>query len=381
MSDTDDNFNYFTKCFHLEGEVGAFIFFKGEYNILNYLIMDTFPTIYFKYYDSSSIKDYFSPAFTSIELNQKVFNNYPLLNDFIKISNKKLCFISTSDTKQELYIFLFHIFEIKKIIIRYYTLEIYNKYSFKFMYETRGHLYNNYIAYAFSFYHQSECENKNNPHNVGFMIFSYPNGTHYNLNLTEYLFNNNNIKINNLFIDLKNNVRIDNNIFGLVYSGIEIKEINNCSNISFISSLNENTYIEITSNLKENEKIKIVLNSYNAINCLIKYIYIITEPGFNEYNSFSTRITTFGEDTEDIFNEGKSTYESRVLNYYIEIDKDLTTLCNDTNCELCLDINRDYCITCKYNYTLYDEVNIKYKKCFPNPILDRINHLKFKFLC
>ena len=89
------------------------------------------------------------------------------------------------------------------------------------------HLYNNYVAFAFSFCHHPSCEVKNDIHYSSFLIFSNPNGIDYNLNLTEYLFKDKDIKIYNLEIDLKDSIIIDNNIFGLVYSGIKIKRINN----------------------------------------------------------------------------------------------------------------------------------------------------------
>ena len=55
------------------------------------------------------------------------------------------------------------------------------------------------------------------------LIFSYPNSTDNYLYLDQYLYNytsNNNITIN-----LTNEVRIENNIFGYVFSGIEIVDL------------------------------------------------------------------------------------------------------------------------------------------------------------
>ena len=51
--------------------------------------------------------------------------------------------------------------------------------------------------------------------------------------MTEYLFINNDTKIYNIDFSLKENIRIDNNIFGLIYSGIKIKGISNYNNIIF----------------------------------------------------------------------------------------------------------------------------------------------------
>ena len=354
--DANNNFLYFSKSIHLEREAGVFIFYKGSNNI-----METYPTIIFKYLESNSIKDYFS-TIPIIELKQISCKNSSLLNDIIKITNKKLCFISTSNSKEILYIALINIINknsIDSIVLRYYSINIFLKYTFKIMGDMKLHLYNNYVAFAFSFCHQSSCEVKSDTHHASFLIFSYPNGIDYNLNLTEYLFNDNNIKIYNLEIDLKDNIRIDNNIFGLVFSGIKIKRIYNCPSISFFSSLYTNSYINQTSILKEDEKIKVSFNSYNSVECLINYIYLITEPDFEKYNSYCQR---YGEDTEDIFK--KEIYESRVLDYYIKIDEQLETKCTDNNCELCLFSKKDFCFTCKYNYTIHTEGNNKRKECY-----------------
>jgi hypothetical protein len=174
------------------------------------------------------------------------------------------------------------------------------------------------------------------------MIFSYPNGTDSFLNLTQYIFNNNGI--NNLVFDLKRNIRIDNNIFGLVYKKIVIKEKNNCDNINIFSNIIQDKSIDVNSTLNENEKIKIKLNSYNAFNCLISYKYIITEPDFTKYNSYAERDTSYGQDTSDIFNESKNDYESRVLDYYIILDENLGTQCTNKNCEIFLESNKEFAL-------------------------------------
>ena len=373
MMQFGEKINIFLKCIHLEGNAGVFIFYKASLGLTGYTL-DSYPTILIKYYTGSSLNKYFS--MDSISLNKKEFNTYCLLNDLIKISNQKICFISTSVNKEELIIVLLNVFDTNKIVIRYYSIAIFNLYTFKFLLETRASPYNNYISFAFCFCRQSECENKENPHYAGLMIFSYANGNDYTLNLTDYLFNNNEIKINDLQIDLKENVRIDNNIFGLIYSGIEIKQIINCENINLLSSLNENTNITINYTLLQNEKINVTFNSYNTFTCIIKYYYIITEPDFDEYNSYTTnRITDYGTDTAAIFNDNeKSEYKSKILTYSIILNNKLEKdECENRNCELCLESDKNYCITCMYNYSIIFENTIKYKTCYPNPAFQEVH--------
>ena len=342
--DTRKEFDYFMKCTHLEGDIGVFAFYGASKSIIIYK-MDQYPTIIFKQLESpTSIKDYLP----SIELSKKTFNDYCLLNDIIKITNTKLCFVSTPESKNVLYIVLINILENKKIALRYYTLDTYSKYGFKFLLDMRLHLYNNFISFGFSFCLQDSCDNNYNKHYAGFIIFNYPNGENFNLNLTKYILDNNDI--NNLVINLKDQVRIDNNIFGLEYSGIIIKEINNCNGMGFFSSLSENKYIRANSSLTKEEKIKVSFNPLKTINCHISYIYTITEPDFELYNSYAEVVNTYGSDTEDNFKKEKSIYESRVLDYFIILDQHFESNCSDLNCCLCPENNLDLCLSYEYGF-------------------------------
>ena len=233
----DSNYDYFFKCIHLKGDIGVFIFY-GYIPIVE--SKNKNPIILIKTYNSNLkiFKDHLS--FRKIKLEKMEFNDDDLLNDLIKISDEKICFTSTSDDKQKLYIAIIKILDTSKVVIRYYSIEIYHLNNFKFLSEMRQHLFNNYISFAFSFCTQYSCSTDSDTHYSGFMIFSYANGTDYNLNLNYYLFLNNDIKIDNFVINLKKHVKIDNNVFGLVYKGIKINDIINCNNIEFVSTINEN---------------------------------------------------------------------------------------------------------------------------------------------
>ena len=347
-------FNYFSKCIHLEANIGAFIFFKASRLVI--YSVDSYPIIIFREVESAtSLKEYLY----EISINKKTFNQGILLNDFIKISTTKLCFISTSSSKEDLYIVLINIFNTNKVVLRYYTLNIFTKYTFKILSDMRLNLYNNYISFGFSFCRQDSCDDNSDSHYAGLMIFSYPNGTDYSLNITKYIFDNNDS--NNLSIDLKNHVRIDNNVFGLIYSKIIIKEIENCNNIGLTSSINTDTNINVNYEMEIDEKIKLNFNSLNIFNCTISYIYLITEPSFTLYNNYAERYTDYGEDTATIFNNAKSTYESRKLYYYMLLDQNLVTECLVENCDLCPENRLDYCLICRFRYTISNGAKI----CYP----------------
>ena len=357
-----DNY-YFFKCIHLKEEIGVFILY-GLNIIFNPNINN--PIILIKTYVSTSKKFTNYLDINRIILDKIEFNKNDLLNDLLKISDEKICFTSTSDDMEKLYIVIIKILDLNKIVIRYYSIEIYSLNHYKFLLQTRQHLYNNYISFAFSFSRQDYSTNSDT-YNSGLMIFSYANGTDYNLRLNNFLFKNNDIKIDNFTINLKNQVKIDNNIFGLVYKAIRINDINNCNNIEFVSSINENHIIIKNYILDESENIKLKFSNdlINKVNCVIEYQYIITEPDYDEYNKYAIERETLGEDTESTnFNNQKSEYKSKILKYNIIIYENLKKQCNDENCELCLE-NENNCITCKFKYDIYKENNKLIKKCLP----------------
>ena len=195
------------------------------------------------------------------------------MNDIIKVDDNKLCFFSTSDNKDIMYIVLISIYDTSKTAIRYYTFEISSVYKFKFYINMRGNLYNNFISFSFSF-----CPSSNsNIHYPGLIIFSYPNGTDTNIDLINKMIYANE-KIDSITINLKNQVRIDNNIFGLEYYAIQIDEIIDCDFINFTSSKNkdkieknylinkdENITAKILSFEKKNAKFSIIILSQSQV--------------------------------------------------------------------------------------------------------------------
>ena len=132
----------------------------------------------------------------------------------------------------------------------------------------------------------SFCPNKNcssdyDEHYSGLILFSYPNGTDQDFYLDKYTFDYN-ININNIDIDLNKQFKIDNNIFGYIFSSIVINKISNCGNYKLYSSYYETKEITDNSNLEEDEKIKIAYtgaqNIYPIVNCNIQYYLIAKEP-------------------------------------------------------------------------------------------------------
>ena len=352
-------FPYFIKCIHLKDEIGVFTFYRSNSAITPVINK---PIILFKKYTDGELKDVFS----LIELD-KEFNNENLLNDLIKINENKLCFISTTENKQEMYIVLLNIYDNANIAIRYYSINIFSIYKFKFYASMRANLYNNYIAFAFSFCPSEKCSSTSDEHYPGFMIFSYPNGDDFSLNLIDIMFSKNEI-IDNYTINLENQVRIDNNLFGLDFDIINIQQYSNCSSIKFVSSIVDYVNIIEGYNLGKGENIIAKEIPMEKLECSISYIYIITEPDFDAYNSYTSEKKFPSDYDGEKFKQEIDRYESRLLYYNISIKENLSYSCQDDNCLLCKKDEATFCIICKYNFMIRNNKNGKYKTCFDNGV-------------
>ena len=349
--------NYFFKCIHYEGNKGIFIY----YDTIN--DEGPYPIILFKTKIDQDIIDWNS--LSEIKLDSYIFEYSVNLNDLIKISNRTICFSSVSRKKDLLYIVMINIFDNEsKIKIRYYIIRTFQLYNYKFYLDLRLYVYKKYIAITSSYCNQTDCEN-GDTHYSSLIIFSYPNSTDYNKNIVDELFDKNEILENlNLSLNLGNIVKIENNIFGLIYSKIIIKAIEDCDNIRMISST-KNTNIINGYELEKEEDINITFNNNDIFNCSIWYIYEITLPDYNEFEKYPEHINiSYGNDNEEIFNNYKQAYSGRLSYYNLYLNDKLTKSCDD-ECGLCYDNKKKLCITCSNNnYTIKtDQSGIKYKFC------------------
>ena len=356
-SDNIKNCNfYFYKALHLKKEIGVFAFYTENNKYLN---------LVFKEFDTSSNK--LKKYINTIILDKYKANVNNLLNDIIRVDDNKLCFFSTSDNKEIMYLVLIRVYDTKETAVRYYAFDIYNTYKYKFYINMRGYLYNNYISLSFSYCRSSKCASSSDTHYPGLIIFSYPNGTDTNIDLiNEMIYDQK--KKDNITINLNNKIKIDNNIFGLVNHHIQIADIIDCGSIIFISSNNTNKNIEKNYTLKENENIIAKNFSFEKTECQIWYYYFISEANFNTYNSYAN-ITDFKNNyKEKYFN--RDLYKSRLLNYNIIIKEDLANKCpeNDKNCLICQQKNTSHCIICEYNYLIHNTKSEKYKTCMPEGV-------------
>ena len=343
---SNSNVLTFFKFFHLKDNIGVFTYYQG--------IDNDYPIIQFIESNVTG-NDYNISLSSKIHLNQSYFNNGVMLTDIIKIKDSLICLTSTSLDKETLIIVLIHIFNGMKYNIRYYLIDIFKLYNHKFLTEMKLHLYNNITVFAFSFCESSTCNGDNDEHYSSLIFFSYPNITDYNLDLINYL---NEEQYSNIIINLFDYVRIDNNIFGLIFYAIKIYSISNCG-MDYLSKKNnkiikENDYLSTDENLTLN----FTRDEYGKINCSISYSLIITEPEYNEYNKYPNYILNKKDENEEN-NFKNNFYEGKVGYFNILINQEITKNCEKENfsCSLCLQNNKSHCLLFPNNDTFFTFFN------------------------
>ena len=339
---TEVELTLFFKCLHIKDEAGLFFYYFYEkiYSALYY------PIFTFKNLTSSEFIDSF-PEINEIKLDFHDLETDELQNDLVKLSENSFVFAGSSKSHKIIHLFMINIFQNNgnKIKIRFYQINL-ELFNFYFDLSIKVFSYNELLLLSFNFCYEN-CENEDTLHYQANVFLSYPNSTDVSLNIIDELIENNFV-----LIDFSKNIIIQNNVFGLVFSSILIKNFENCINIDFNSSIENEDIIPIYG-LKRNESAiaKLSFVEHEQINCKIEYAYEVTEPDCNEYDNYPTIInTTFGDD-KDIFDKLKNKYEGKTSYYFLKTSEKLTNDCIDNNCGLCL-TDKNTCIVCKYNFTI-----------------------------
>ena len=340
--------NIFFKLIHLKGDISLFTYYKG--------ISNDYPNIQVI---KTCKNNYSYEIIKTIKLNYENcdYNNVVMMSDIIKLRENVVCLTSTTKDKQILIIVLINFYYELEYNVRYYLIQIYQLYNIKILTDLITNTYKNNLAVGFSFCEQSVCNDDDDPHFSSLIFFSYPNITDDNIDLIDYLDMEGNKTIT---INLTNTVTIDNNIFGYVFYGIKIYDIDNCG-INFISNTTGNV-ISINDILEINEILALELTDEEILGptCSIKYCLVVTEPDYQEYNKYPNYILDKNNDNEKS-NFTKNLYEGKKGHFDISINQDITKNCGpeNINCELCLKDQKDHCFSCKYGF----EENLNGKIC------------------
>ena len=357
-----DNFNpdekaVFLKGINLKENIGIFFYYNDtQYYHPKILICEIGETDLINKFD--------------FELGEYEYNTGPLLNDIIKLNNKRFSFISSSPDRLILYIVLFDLYNnIQNIKIRFYKINIYNLYNYKIYKELSSILYNNFLALSLSVCNSLQCEDKETAQFfTTLLIFSYINGTDYNINITSYFSGQENNDNDDINLNFPNDLKIDNNIFGYqIIQQIKIISIPNEINLYKIE--NDNTKTQIQINDEYSPDMKLIISPKNDViktdsTYYIEYQYQYSEPDYDTFNQYPDIISDYPEnitvDQKTEFNNDRQIYE--------KIFKIEFKLCNDY-CKTCKLIGKSNkqtkCVECQDDLKYYLDDNSNSNTCFP----------------
>ena len=338
----EENENIFFKGIHLKEEIGVFMYYTS--------IDSKTPIVSIKKYIVNTGMEGYN-SFNEININKiEDFNSSTTLNDIMKINDSKICIASISSTKEILYLVILSLFENDtKMLISYYSFDMYQSHGFYFYEEIKIYLYNDYISLGFS--HCTSCSEDNDIHYSSLIIFNYPNSNDINLNLIEYLSDNNK-DIESLDINLTDNIIIENDIFGYSILGIKIIDISENLNIYFKKN---KTLILKDYILSKDDNITISIPEISTVNItyIIEYAGIVKEADFN---NFITNAKLYDYIKINNINELEDSYISneyigRSSYYNIIIEGEVASSgCTVEHCSLCPSNNLEECIACNREY-------------------------------
>ena len=351
-SSKEGNNNLFFKCIHFFEDTGVFGYFSNDEN----------PIIIFKFKKYSNIDNIISDCYDTIpelSINDIFFNNESVaMCDMIKIEDKKFYYVGASFNQEILYIISIYNYYDDNFVKRIYSINIkyLNNYTLKNKIQLA--LYKNFLAIG------SWDEINQHP---SLIIFSYANTTETYLDLIDYLYKNDDIKIYSLILKLKGEYVMVNNLFGYIYSGIQIIENCNDANIYLADSNNKKVANYF---LPKNKEIKLIIpknDIYSPFICKLKYATVVTEPDYLEYNNYPINVNYIGgnENEEKSFFQRKN-YIGKYNFYNLKLTDELKEVNCEDNCELCINnTNYNYnCVTCKYSSNIENNLKICQNKTF-----------------
>ena len=131
-------------------------------------------------------------VFIYIALDKYRLNANYLYNDIIRIKIYQICFSSISQDKDILYIIIFNFFnDYNKLMIRYYTIQLYELYHKKFLLDLKLNRFGDYISLSSSLCSNYNCGSNSEEHYSYLIIFNYPNSTDINFDFIQYLIDSN----------------------------------------------------------------------------------------------------------------------------------------------------------------------------------------------
>ena len=346
-----ENYSRFYKGIHLKDELGFFTYFKDN---------ETNP--YFSIYQiKKNEKAKMYKSYNEITILGS-YNNYEMLNDLIKLNDKKICFVGASFDKEKINIITFSFYSSYEYMnARYYILNLFEEKMYKLFYDLKISSFNNFLLMAFSYCEQGICEESENSHQhfSSLIFFSYPNSSDINFDIIEYILPNNNNIQTGIIINFNDSFIIENNIFGYEIKG---RKILNYSNDIILtkngSTIKPGTIIEQGDKIQLKFKFK---EAYSKGDYIIEYAYVLTEPDYEIYNQKAKGIYKDYGDNKKNEKEyfQKNEYKGRSSNFIAKISENLQTKCMKKICSLCYSNRIKECVTCLYDFKYNSDTKSK----------------------
>ena len=247
-----------------------------------------------------------------ININKYYFCNKESLNDFIKLNEDQVCYISTNPNKEILYIFILTLFNSNpRFLAKYFVQDMKNEYNIIFLKQIIANIYNDFITIAFSHSITDKTDNCSS-----FIILGYPNSKDNTIDIIEEI-KKENIPIDKLCFYLNSSLVIDNNIFNNTFNGTQIIDYSDGIELSL-----DDYHIGKGFILPEDKCVKISFPNIDGIfktnTYKIEFAYIVKE-------TINWNIVTYTQ----------KTFRRKHSNLTIIIKNDI--YCENDNCVLCDD--------------------------------------------
>ena len=395
---TDNNNSYIIEEFN-ETTINTKSFFKEilfSKNVIFFAyysgLSNNIPTILYKKLNNfNQLTDAYSNI-PKIQLNEHndLFYNELEYNELVNVDGNILYFISTNEKKESIVIVELRFFGTtntndKKLALRYFIIELKKNYHIRILNGLKAVYFNDLSLFlAINYCPDSSCNNLDNINgNAGLIKLSYfyKKSSSVTIDFIDYAFNNN---INYVIIDLLEDLVIENNIFGIQLNRLftdnedEMTEIMTSNNVECHLVNSGDDLLEVLVANPDDSILNITFSSYNKMTIPMIFGSSFYGPeNVAEYNKFCDDFdNTYGDSNNTSSYKQKRIMPSYLYYYYIEINKDLTDDCNDSNCTLCLDDDPDYCLVCRDEYTIINHTNFtngKKKFCVKNYRISELN--------
>ena len=285
-------------------------------------------------------------------INNNIFPGTNLMNDFFKIDDNRLVFITANNNKINLlFIDLYANYNYIKIRKYSYFSSIYY-----FDKELSCFNFNNYLMFTITAV-KNELGYEN--YTSLFMIFGYANGTDEEIDISYYISDSDSYDANNnLVIKLIENIKINNNIFGYEIIN-KIKLIHIPEQLKIFNSNNLEQELQNGDILEQNYILKqntIIIKDHNYY--YTEYQFMIKEPDY----------TNFYNKAEEVFGDTGDYSEYFIPRIFFGRTNSLKfKLCHKfcSSCSLYGVSNNDQkCLSCLPEYQ-YDYYNSSKTNCVP----------------